>query len=218
MSLKGQLMSQHRDNPFLIDIHRLSRQSGTAVHLERAVVTDQPFGDEVIALAAGCPIDLSLDLTAVGHGVLVNGQASYQLAGHCSRCLEPVAQPRQVRFQDLFVYQLGAASPIHGSARPSRPAGQVRPRPRDDGAGLEQGEPAEHGLTDGFSIDIESLVRDAVLLDLPWTPLCRDDCAGLCAECGVNLNQHPSHRHADAFDARWTGLADWVASGESESG
>ena len=33
--------------------------------------------------------------------------------------------------------------------------------------------------------DLEPLLRDAVVLDLPFSPLCRDDCAGLCPDCGV---------------------------------
>src|SRR4051812_22854119 len=42
---------------------------------------------------------------------------------------------------------------------------------------------------EGEEIDLELPVRDAVLLDLPIAPLCRDDCAGLCPECGVDHNE-----------------------------
>jgi uncharacterized protein len=55
------------------------------------------------------------------------------------------------------------------------------------------------------SIDLGPLVRDTVLLNLPADPLCRQDCAGLCPRCGVNLNEEP-HDHEPEVDARWTAL------------
>lgn len=57
-------------------------------------------------------------------------------------------------------------------------------------------------------IDLEPLVRDAVVLDLPFTPVCRDDCAGLCTSCGANLNDDPDHHHDDQVDPRWAVLSD----------
>jgi uncharacterized protein len=41
---------------------------------------------------------------------------------------------------------------------------------------------------------------------LPFQPLCRDDCAGLCVECGANLNENPNHRHEADLDPRWAAL------------
>lgn len=58
------------------------------------------------------------------------------------------------------------------------------------------------------AIDLDPALRDAVVLDLPFTPLCRDDCAGLCPVCGANLNDDPSHSHDEPIDARWEKLAD----------
>jgi len=60
------------------------------------------------------------------------------------------------------------------------------------------------------SIDLGPLVRDTVLLNLPTDPLCREDCAGLCPRCGVNLNDEP-HDHPPEIDARWTALRELKA-------
>ena len=60
-------------------------------------------------------------------------------------------------------------------------------------------------------LDLEPLLRDTVVLDLPFTPLCRPDCAGLCPDCGANLNAAPDHRHDDRVDPRWAGLTGWTA-------
>lgn len=56
-------------------------------------------------------------------------------------------------------------------------------------------------------IDLEIPLRDAVVLGLPFTPLCADDCRGLCSQCGASLNDDPGHSHADQVDPRWSKLA-----------
>ena len=53
----------------------------------------------------------------------------------------------------------------------------------------------EASRLEGDLIDLEPLLRDEVVLDLPFQPLCREDCAGLCVECGANLNDDPEHDH-----------------------
>jgi uncharacterized protein len=45
-----------------------------------------------------------------------------------------------------------------------------------------------------------------VVLDLPFQPLCREDCQGLCAVCGANLNVDPEHSHEASLDPRWEKL------------
>lgn len=56
------------------------------------------------------------------------------------------------------------------------------------------------------TIDLEQPMRDAIVLELPFTPLCRDDCLGLCVECGFVLNDDPDHSHGEAIDPRWEAL------------
>jgi uncharacterized protein len=69
-----------------------------------------------------------------------------------------------------------------------------------------EAEEEERGL-DGDLIDFEPVVRDAVVLSLPLSPLCRDDCPGLCSVCGERLaGAGPDHRHDDAVDPRWAAL------------
>jgi uncharacterized protein len=60
---------------------------------------------------------------------------------------------------------------------------------------------------DGDLLDLEPALRDAVVLALPMSPLCRDDCPGLCVECGVPLaDAGLGHRHEAAPDPRWAAL------------
>ena len=64
----------------------------------------------------------------------------------------------------------------------------------------------ETSKLDHDRIDLEPMAREAVLLELPLAPLCKDDCAGLCAECGADLNEDPEHAHERAPDPRWAKL------------
>ena len=56
------------------------------------------------------------------------------------------------------------------------------------------------------SIDLEQVIRDEVVLSLPFQPVCNESCLGLCAECGVKLAENPQHRHEAAVDPRWKAL------------
>jgi len=56
------------------------------------------------------------------------------------------------------------------------------------------------------SLDLEPLVRDAVVLSLPFQPVCQEDCLGLCPECGVRLLDNPGHEHEAPVDPRWAAL------------
>jgi uncharacterized protein len=57
------------------------------------------------------------------------------------------------------------------------------------------------------TIDLEPVIRDAVVLSLPFQPVCQDDCLGLCPQCGVRLLDNPGHEHEAPVDPRWAALA-----------
>lgn len=61
-------------------------------------------------------------------------------------------------------------------------------------------------LDDHDVLDLAGWARDAYVLALPQTLLCRADCAGLCPDCGANLNDDPGHEHERAPDPRWAAL------------
>jgi uncharacterized protein len=58
----------------------------------------------------------------------------------------------------------------------------------------------------GDQIDLEPLVRDAVLLELPLTPLCSEECQGLCSTCGANRNEGDCGHSTTPIDSRWASL------------
>jgi len=55
-------------------------------------------------------------------------------------------------------------------------------------------------------LELSPWARDAIALELPEQILCRPDCAGLCAVCGVNLNLEPHEHEETVADPRWSAL------------
>ena len=68
------------------------------------------------------------------------------------------------------------------------------------------GEELTSPYVDEDVIDLHGWVRDSFALALPAQVICRADCAGLCAQCGEDLNEHPDHVHAKPPDPRWDKL------------
>jgi len=163
----------------VLDTRELGRRPGSQREVAFEVPAPADLGIEVLAVPEGSPVVLDLRLEAVMEGVLVTGSARAGLVGECVRCLEPISDEVEARFQELFVY---------GDV--DRDAGD------DDVQRLE-----------GDLLDLEPELRDAVVLALPFQPLCREDCPGLCAECGARLADDPEHRHEAPIDPRWAGLA-----------
>jgi uncharacterized protein len=57
-------------------------------------------------------------------------------------------------------------------------------------------------------LDLSGWARDALALELPPQLTCREDCLGLCGQCGANLNEDPDHAHEAEPDARWAKLSE----------
>lgn len=65
-------------------------------------------------------------------------------------------------------------------------------------------------------VDLEPLARDALLLELPLAPLCREACEGLCPVCGVDRNVQPCGHRDETRDPRWAALDELFAPGPGE--
>ncbi len=167
----------------MLDTRELGRRPGSQRQVSRTVPAPADLGIEVLSVPEGAPVELDLRLEAVMEGVLVTGSASAALEGECVRCLEPIREDLEVTFQELFVYD------------------DIR-----DAEGAEEDD--EVSMLQDDLVDLQPLLRDAVVLALPFQPLCQDDCPGLCTECGVRLADDPDHTHEAAIDPRWAKLAE----------
>ncbi len=189
----------HR-NPLVFDTHELGRRPGALQKLKRSVPAPPDLGIAgVVEVARGGPVELDLRLESVMEGVLVTGTARATAEGECVRCLEPLGHEVTADFQELFSYH------------EVDDRGRVRAEPEDD-------EDEDTLFVEDGLFDLEPVLRDAVVLTLPMQPVCREDCAGLCSECGIRLDENPGHHH-DAVDIRWAalqGLAETVTDGEKD--
>jgi uncharacterized protein len=61
-------------------------------------------------------------------------------------------------------------------------------------------------VVENESIDLDQVIRDAVVLSLPFQPVCSAGCKGLCVTCGAKLNEDPQHAHEAPVDPRWNAL------------
>jgi uncharacterized protein len=173
--------------PFVLDTRDLGRRAGAMREQSFTAPAPSNLGLAVIGVPEASPIELNVRLEAVVDGVLVSGTASVELAGECVRCLEPVTSAMDVTFQELYVYPEDHANRHHRGEHPAEDD-------EDETLRLE-----------GDLLDLEPVVRDAVVLALPFQPVCRNDCPGLCSECGASLADDPDHEHA-AADPRWAAL------------
>ena len=169
----------------MLDTRELGRRPGSQREVELSVPAPTELGIEVLRVPEGSPVELDLRLEAVMEGVLLTGTATAALEGECVRCLEPIEDEILARLQELYVYpeQHDKAAEHHD-------------RDLDD----------ETSQLEDDLLDLEPLLRDAVVLALPFQPLCREDCPGLCTECGARLADDPDHAHEAPIDPRWAGL------------
>jgi len=63
-------------------------------------------------------------------------------------------------------------------------------------------------IGEGDELELARWARDALALALPAQLTCREDCAGLCGQCGADLNEDPEHHHEPAPDPRWAKLGE----------
>lgn len=180
---------------FVFDMRQLGRQAGNALTQTRTVPAPEDLHLELIGVPIGADVALEVRFEAVSEGVLATATAIAPLAGECARCLTPVTSSVTVSFQELYLYADGRHDKQGKHDRHDR-------HDEED----EQDEQELYHLN-GDQLDLEPAFRDAVVLALPMSPLCREDCPGLCAECGAPLaDVGPDHRHDEATDPRWAAL------------
>jgi uncharacterized protein len=128
-------------------------------------------------------------------GVWVTALLNTQVGSECGRCLDPYVQYVDIKVDEEAIPRL---DPISG----------VR--------SLDNLDPEENLVIDEDNIlDLSETARQYISLGLPMSPLCRADCAGICAGCGVNRNHESCTCVHDQRDSRWGPLLDAFPSVET---
>lgn len=165
-------------DPLVLDTRDLRRGAGHQKQISRTVQAPADLGSGVMSVPEGSDIVIDLRLESVLDGVLLTGTASLDLDGECARCLQEIHDEIDVDLSEFFLYD-----------EPD-----------------ELNEDADELVLADDMIDLDLILRDAVVSAIPFQPLCSDDCPGLCPDCGDRLADEPDHTHEAAIDPRWAGL------------
>jgi uncharacterized protein len=163
----------------VFDLPRLGLTSGEGRRLDLHVGLEPfSFGGQTYA-ASPDVVPVRVDVSrTTGNGWALRLRFAVALTGPCMRCLE------------------GAAPEIEVDAR----------EVEQPGAGDDE-LTSPYVNADG-ELDLAAWARDALALTLPAQITCTPDCAGLCPQCGANLNEDPEHAHEAAPDPRWAKLSE----------
>jgi uncharacterized protein len=130
------------------------------------------------------PLAVSLDLTNVEGLVAVTGVLEGTIIRECVRCLKEHEDPLAFSVRAAFIPEPKSA-PRHPKRIDSRKA-------RVEVEEAEQEEESDDQYQyQGNQLELAPMLREHVILSAPMQPLCDDDCLGLCARCGKNLNEGP---------------------------
>ncbi len=119
--------------------------------------------------------------------VFVNGHIETRAQVECDRCLKPIELPVKTDFEVEY---------ITGSAYAS--------------TGVVELTEAEMTVSvfDGESLDVDEIVKEQILLAVPTRMLCREDCKGICPQCGIDRNTGECNCVTNEIDPRWAALKD----------
>jgi len=166
------------DSPFAVSVRGIVDRPGTQQAVNLSFPAPAVVGTDVIGIPEGADLRLDVSLESVSEGIWVSGNAMGVATGECGRCLDAITHDVAAVVNGLFVSE-------EADSR------------MDDHEDVYRFE--------ADTVDLEEVVRDAVADALPFTPLCSDDCPGLCDQCGASLVEDPTHAH-NVIDPRWSVL------------
>jgi uncharacterized protein len=167
--------------PLVLDIKDLPRSPGSQRAVRQTVPAPKDLGLDLVGVPEGADLFLDLRLQSVTEGVYVSGTISGPLVGECGRCLRVINDSISVDLGELFAYENSTTD--------------------------ETTEEDEIGRVRDDLIDLEPALRDAVVLALPQNPVCREDCPGMCPDCGVPWDELPADHGHEQLDSRWAELS-----------
>ncbi len=171
------------------DLHFTQEEKWLA---DAATEIDEHLEGEVQRPAKPRPVDANFNLRLVDEIVVVTGNivTSNQLV--CSRCATSFGFPNNPRFSSLFCKDPVMAGVAHVSrGGKGRPVGQNKGYARhahDEANDDEEASNIEINYITVDHIDLAALVREQLQLHVPFQPLCRESCKGMCQTCGADLN------------------------------
>ncbi len=144
----------------------------------RKYETDESPGTDNVESIKG-----KLALVRTNRGLIVRGEMTARVIGACSRCLRPMVHQVDYDFEEEAFPTIDICTGLPLSA-----------------------EPESVTIDNTHTLDLTEMLVQYALLTMPIKPLCRPDCAGICPQCGTDLNYSACECHSKPVDERWSKL------------
>ena len=173
-------MARTEDSPWAVSVAQVASRPGQSKEIDATFPAPSGIGDEIVGVDEGTDVSVVGSFDSIVDGLILNARISAPVHAECTRCLKPIQRDWTVNVTSFFPYE-------------------------DKFAGVDEAEDTSPLLDVGAWADLEALLRDTLVEELPLQPLCKPDCKGLCSQCGIDLNENPDHQH-DMTDIRFAAL------------
>jgi uncharacterized protein len=154
---------------------------GFIVHEEVGYKHEFPFEFERVQVADDLDLRNFEGIVAIGRtpqGLIVQGEFSAETSLECARCLTDFDHELDWDFAELYAFDKKSVSE------------------------------SDLLLPEDQHIDLQPLIREYTLLEIPINPICKPDCKGLCSVCGENLNEIDCGHRDLSEESPFSGLKD----------
>ena len=193
-------MARVEDSPWAIPVAQIASRAGQSKPIDADFPAPSGIGDSIVGIKEGEPVHVSGQFDSIVDGLIFTGRLDAPFVSECTRCLKPIQHDWTVNVTSFFPYEDKSAAGKGGKAGKNGKEEEV-----DIIAGEDEAEDTYPLLDGGAWADLEALLRDTLVEELPLQPLCKPDCKGLCSQCGIDLNENPDHQH-DMTDIRFAAL------------
>ena len=183
-------MARTEDSPWAVSVAQVASRPGQSKEIDATFPAPSGIGDEIVGVDEGADVSVVGSFDSIVDGLILNARISAPVHAECTRCLKPIQRDWTVNVTSFFPYEDKSAAGKGGKAGKNGKEEEVDTYPLLDG---------------GAWADLEALLRDTLVEELPLQPLCKPDCKGLCSQCGIDLNENPDHQH-DMTDIRFAAL------------
>ena len=184
-------MARPEDSAWAVSVAQVASRPGQSSPVDADFPAPSGIGDAIVGVTEGEPIHVNGAFDSIVDGLVFHAHITAPVHAECTRCLKPLQHDWGTDVTAFFPYSYKEDETDDDT---------------DIIAGEEESEDTYPLSPDGCFADLEALLRDTFAESLPLQPLCQPDCKGLCPQCGINLNEHPEHKH-DTTDIRIAALA-----------
>jgi uncharacterized protein len=151
---------------------------------------------DVLDIGVSTQVEGIVKLTRTNRGILVQGNIQAKVPVECSRCLKVFDYALTISLEEEYfpVIDVNSGTPLEV--------------PEDAG---------NFTIDEHHILDLSEAIRQNAYLAIPMKPLCREDCAGLCQQCGTDLNQGDCGCDDEEIDPRWSKLKDLASAAKNKN-